>query len=86
MAFYVMAFMGTAPFGSLLAGALAARVGTPETVLIGGLACAAGAAVFAMRLPALRAVVRPIYQEKGIIPAIATGIGDATNLRNEAQR
>jgi MFS family permease len=86
MAFYVMAFMGTAPFGSLLAGALAARVGTPETVLLGGLACAVGAAVFAMRLPALRAVVRPIYQEKGIIPVIATGIGDATNLRNEAQR
>lgn len=86
MAFYVMAFMGTAPFGSLLAGALAARVGTPETILLGGLVCAAGAAVFAMRLPALRAVVRPIYQEKGIIPAIATGIGDATNLRNEAQR
>ena len=86
MAFYTMAFMGTAPFGSLFAGALAARIGAPVTILIGGLTCAIGGAIFAFRLPALRLLVRPIYREKGIIPAIATGIGTATSLRNEAQQ
>jgi MFS family permease len=36
MSFYVMAFLGTAPFGSLLAGSLSARIGAPHTLLIGG--------------------------------------------------
>jgi MFS family permease len=86
MAFYTMAFMGTAPFGSLFGGALAARIGAPITILIGGITCAIGGAIFAFRLPALRLLVHPIYREKGIIPAIATGIGTATSLRNEAQQ
>jgi len=33
MSFYTMAFMGTAPFGSLLAGALASKVGAPTTLV-----------------------------------------------------
>jgi len=53
MSFYTMAFMGMAPFGSLLAGSLAHSVGTPNTILIGGIGCIIGAVVFAMkaRLP-----------------------------------
>ena len=43
MSFYLMAFMGTAPFGSLLAGFLASKVGAPNTLIIGGLACILGA-------------------------------------------
>jgi MFS family permease len=47
MSFYTMAFMGMAPFGSLLAGSLAEALGAPRTVLLGGLLTIAGAAVFA---------------------------------------
>ena len=69
MSFYTMAFLGTAPIGSLIAGVVAARFGAPMTVLLGGIACIAGAGWFAMRLPALLALVRPIYEARGILPA-----------------
>jgi MFS family permease len=55
MAVYSMMFMGMAPFGAILAGVLADKIGAPPTVAFGGLACIAGAAVFGMRLSALRA-------------------------------
>jgi MFS family permease len=80
MSFYTMAFMGMAPFGSLLAGFLASRIGAPDTLLLGGIACLLGAAVFAMRLRALRRLVRPIYVQAGIIPEIAAGIQNVTEL------
>jgi MFS family permease len=84
MAFYAVAILGTTPFGSLLAGALAARFGVSWTLFGGGLLCAAGAAVFARRLPRLRAQALPIYVERGIIvPEIAAGLGDATAVRDE---
>lgn len=67
MAFYAMAFMGTAPIGSLFAGAVAARIGAPWTVLIGGVACIVAGVWFSRRLPALREIVRPIYITRGII-------------------
>jgi len=54
MAVYSMIFMGMAPFGSLLAGALAHNLGAPTTVVIGGIICIIGAAVFGLYLPALR--------------------------------
>jgi len=54
MSFYTMAFMGMAPFGSLLAGVLAHRIGAPNTLLLGGLACVAGALIYARNLPAFR--------------------------------
>jgi MFS family permease len=69
MSFYTMAFLGTAPFGSLLAGALATRIGAPITIGIGGATCLIGAAFFATKLPELRALVRPIYMRLGILPA-----------------
>jgi MFS family permease len=69
MSYYTMAFMGTAPFGSLLAGSMARAVGAPWTVIGNGVVVVLGAAWFFTRLPALRRVVRPIYQEMGIIPA-----------------
>lgn len=71
MAFYAMAFLGTAPIGSLFAGLLAARIGVPDTILLGGIACIGGAIWFALRLPSIRALVRPIYIERGIITAPA---------------
>jgi MFS family permease len=51
MSFYTMAFMGMAPFGSLLAGGLAHRIGAPHTLLLGGTACVAGAVLFAKKYP-----------------------------------
>ncbi len=69
MAFYTMAFLGTAPIGSLLAGVAADRVGPAVTIRVGGAACLAAALWFALRLPGLRVLVRPIYVERGIIAA-----------------
>lgn len=58
MAVFAMMFMGIAPFGALLAGALAERLGAPITVTIGGTACIAGALVFGLRLPVLRRTIK----------------------------
>jgi predicted MFS family arabinose efflux permease len=69
MAFYTMAFLGTAPIGSILAGAVAQRIGTANTILAGGTGCILAAGWFAMQLPILREQVRPIYLERGIIAA-----------------
>jgi MFS family permease len=68
MSFYTVAVMGTMPFGSLLAGAMGARIGAPYTLLISGICCIAGALWFAKTLPSLRRDVRPIYVERGILP------------------
>lgn len=78
MSFYAMAFLGTAPLGSLLAGFLAAHIGPMNTVTLGGVACLLAAAVFAGRLPALRAHVRPIYIERGILAAAEIDAGSKT--------
>jgi hypothetical protein len=56
MSFYTMSFMGMAPFGSLLAGGLAHRIGAPNTLLLGGLACVAGALLCARNIPAFRKI------------------------------
>jgi hypothetical protein len=64
-----MAFLGTAPLGSLVAGAVAAQRGVPQAVRIGGVGCLLGALVFARYLPALREMVRPIYTNLGLIQA-----------------
>jgi MFS family permease len=71
MSFFAMAFFGTVPFGSLLAGWLAARIGAPNTILFGGVCCIAGAALFLRELPELRKATRPIYERLGIIPSSA---------------
>ena len=81
MSLYTMAFIGVAPFGSLFAGGLASLIQAPATVLISGVACLFGGVLFATELPALRALVRPIYRRLGILPEVATGIQAATSLR-----
>jgi len=70
MSFYSMSFMGMAPFGGLLAGALAHRIGAPRTVTLSGVACVLAAAWFATRLPSLREVMRPVYREIGLLPPL----------------
>jgi MFS family permease len=81
MSFYAMAFQGIAPFGSLVAGAAAARIGAPRTLMVGGGICIIGGAVFAMQLPAIRRLIRPIYAQIGIIPEVAEGIHTASVLQ-----
>ena len=67
MSFYTMALVGAAPFGSLLAGALAQWLGAPAAVRVGGCCCILSALLFLRKLPEIRALIRPIYVEKGII-------------------
>ena len=80
MSFYSMAFLGMAPFGSLLAGTVANRIGVPHTLLISGCLSLLAVIPFALQLPKLRLLVRPIYQQLGIFPQVATGVQTATNL------
>ncbi|HKG91554.1 MAG TPA: MFS transporter [Gemmatimonadaceae bacterium] len=80
MSFYTMAFLGTAPIGSLLAGVVADRVGASATVLLGGVACIAGGLWLALRLPTLREQVRPIYVERGILSSVQADAGTARGV------
>ncbi|MDR5726116.1 MAG: MFS transporter [Terriglobia bacterium] len=68
MSYYTMAFVGMAPFGSLLAGGLAHLVGAPVTLMVTGAFCIAGAGWFATQLPNIRLHIRPIYRDMGILP------------------
>ena len=68
MSYYTMAFVGMAPFGSLLAGALAHAIGAQHTVIVSGIACILGSLWFWSRLKAVRKEMRPVYQRLGIVP------------------
>ena len=80
MSLFTVSFMGMAPFGSLLAGALAGKIGVTSTMFLGGSLCCAGSLVFARNLRSLREHILPIYRQKGIIPEVAAGIQTATEL------
>jgi MFS family permease len=73
MSIYTMAFMGTAPFGSLLAGSLASRIGAPNTLIICGISCVLGSLIFASRLSSFKGMIRPIYARMGIISEASSG-------------
>jgi len=74
MGFYSMSIMGTAPFGSLMAGGLAKVIGTPWTIFAGGFVTIIGGLFFLRKLPELKALVRPVYIKMGIIPEVAEGL------------
>lgn len=79
MAFYSMAFQGTMPIGSLMAGGLAeTALGAPGVVAIGGVCCIIGSLLFRRKLPIMRQQLRPLYVERGILPEMADGLGAAT--------
>ena len=86
MSLYTMAFMGMAPFGSLLCGAVAHRIGVQLTIICGGAMCLAAGALFATRIPALRPLVMPIYRRKGIIPQVAEGLQSASAILRSERR
>jgi MFS family permease len=67
MSLYVMAFMGMAPFGSLVGGSLADGIGAPSTLIIAGASCVLGSLLFIRILPSMRTMARPIYIRKGIL-------------------
>ncbi len=69
MSYYTMFFIGAAPLGHFLAGALAELIGAPLTFLVGGTAALAAGLLFAVQLPTLRRHLRPVYVSRGIIPA-----------------
>jgi MFS family permease len=69
MSLFGTAIMGMAPFGSLLSGWLATRIGEATTMDIAGGCCVAAGVIFGAMLPRLRKYVHPMYLEKGIMVA-----------------
>jgi len=67
MALYSMMFIGMAPIGALLGGAIASTIGAPWTVAIGGSACLAGGVLFARRLPSIRGEARELIRAQGMM-------------------
>ena len=67
MSLYAMMFLGMTPFGSLLAGALADRIGAPVTVALGGLASCLGGLAFLRKWPAMRAPARDLIAAQGMM-------------------
>lgn len=82
MSFYTMAFMGMTPFGSLMAGTLAERIGAPHALLVSGAVCVLGALLFARKLPEMRKIIHPIYESMGMYPKTA-GVQTASELCNK---
>jgi len=58
MSLYTMAFLGTLPFGNLLAGAVARYVGEATAFTLNACLCLAGLLVFLRALPGLRIAAR----------------------------
>ncbi len=79
MSFYTMAFRGMSPFGSLIAGSLGSIIGAPSTLILSGVICITGAAVFARKLKVIRPLIRPIYENLGILPQLANGVQSAAD-------
>lgn len=52
----------------------------PNTLILGGAGGVVGGMWFAAQLPAIRAIVRPIYVELGILPELAEGVQAASAL------
>lgn len=72
MSIYTMAFMGTAPFGSFIAGSLASVTSVPFTLALGGASCIMGALVFAYNLPSLDIKIKSAYERIGMIKRSGT--------------
>jgi MFS family permease len=69
MAVYTMMFMGMAPLGSLFAGALADKIGSPWTVALGGIGAILGAWRFLHKLPSLQLEARALIAAQGVAGA-----------------
>ncbi|BAY14329.1 major facilitator transporter [Anabaenopsis circularis NIES-21] len=67
MSLYTMSFLGMIPIGNLIGGVIADIIGAPNTLIIDGIACIIGSIFFSRQLPALRKMVIPIYEQRGIL-------------------
>ncbi len=85
LSFHVMAFIGIAPFGNLLAGFVAEHLGAPHTLLLSGILSIAVMVFFARKLPHIRRMIHPIYVRKGIIPEVAVGLQTAAGIVSQAK-
>ena len=70
MAVYSMVFMGMAPFGSLLAGVAAGRVGAPWTVTGAGVLCMIAAVIYRSQLESLRGPTRELLAAQRVALAL----------------
>jgi MFS family permease len=61
MSLYAMSFMGVMPFGSLVAGSIAGKIGVQNTLLLGAACCLGGALIFALKLPVLVERLKPVF-------------------------
>jgi MFS family permease len=86
MSIYTMAFLGMAPFGSLLIGSLAHTIGTPNTLLAGGLICLTGAAVFASQFKQFHQTVRSSYLKLGLVTERPSGTQTVVEINTEGYR
>ena len=68
MSLYVMAFLGMTPFGSLLVGSVASRLGVQSTLALCGLVCLVFVGGYVLLLPEIRRTIRPVYMKMGILP------------------
>jgi predicted MFS family arabinose efflux permease len=73
MSLFLMAFTGTAPFGSLFGGFMADRVGAAMTLEFGGVACCLAALLFLRALPEVGREIRPVHERQEMI-ATATAL------------
>ena len=93
MSLFTMAFVGMTPWGNLLAGTSADAAGQRQsgaalggstarrTLQWAGVICVIAALSFALKLPAIRRIIRPIYEQRGIVPPqVAAGLRDATEV------
>ena len=62
MALYFVALQGLGPFGSLLSGTLASRIGAPRTVALSGVLSLAGGVWFLRQLPVIRPERGPLAE------------------------
>jgi hypothetical protein len=83
-----MAFMGMMPVGALIVGQLANDnlLGPQWTTAISGVACCLIAALFSLRLPAIRRELRPIYVQRGILHEAVKGVEAADGVLEESER
>ncbi len=67
MSYYTIAFVGMAPFGSLLAGGLAHVMSASWALVLTGSCCVLGALWFSRSIGEVRDAMRPIYRELGLL-------------------
>jgi len=60
MSLYTFSFMGLAPFGNLLSGAIAHKIGTPATIFLSGLLCFAVALFMIFRKDRIRSAFKDV--------------------------